>query len=53
MIIVRYWWEKMLKVITGEASKDYKSKKTETEISKTMDKYEQLKRFYHDCRPQV
>ena len=29
-IIVRYWWENVFKVLTCEASKNYK-KKTETE----------------------
>ena len=24
--MVRYWWKNMLKVLTGEASKDYKKK---------------------------
>ena len=29
-IIVRYWWENMLKVLAGEAPKGYKKKKPET-----------------------
>ena len=47
-IIVRYWWEIMLKVLIVEASKSYKNKKPETEKSKIMYKYAQLKRFHHD-----
>ena len=45
--------ENLLKVITGEASKFYKKKKTKTERSKTMDKYAQLKRFHRYCQLQV
>ena len=43
----------MLKVITGEASKVYENLKTETERSKIMYKYAQLKRFHHDLQLQV
>ena len=42
----------MLRVITGESSKGY-ILKSETERSKVMYKYEQMKRFHHDQRLQV
>ena len=38
----------MLKFLTCEVSKSYKTKKPETEQSKFKYKYAQLKRFYHD-----
>ena len=38
----------MSEIITGEASKGYKNKKTEIEGSDIMDKYSQLNRFHHD-----
>ena len=34
LIVVKYWWENILKVFTGEASKCDKKEKSETEISK-------------------
>ena len=43
----------MLKILRGEASKYYKRKKSETERSKIMCKYVQLKRFHNDRRLQV
>ena len=38
----------MLKVLTGEASKFYKKKKQETELSKNMHKCVELERFHHE-----
>ena len=43
----------MLKVLTGEASKGYKKKNTDTEQSKITYKYAQLRRFYQDQLLQV
>ena len=37
----------MLEIITGEASKRYKKEKSETERSKTIDRYAQMKRFHY------
>ena len=43
----------MLKVLTGEASKGYKKKNTDTEQSNITYKYAQLRSFYHDGLLQV
>ena len=37
----------MLEILTGEASKGYKNKTSEIELSKTMDKYALLNRFHN------
>ena len=38
----------MLKILTGEAKKWYKKKKSDTEHKKIMDKYAQMKTFQYD-----
>ena len=43
----------MLEILTCEASNIYKKKISETERSKTMDKYAQMKRFYYEHRLHV
>ena len=40
----------MLENITGEALTHYKKNKSETERSKAMKKYAQMKRYHHDSR---
>ena len=52
IIIVRYLWENMSKVLTGESSKGYKKKQVETEWSKIMYNCSQLNMFHHDCQLQ-
>ena len=52
-IFFRYWRENILKVIIGEWSKVYKSKKIDIEWLKVMHKYSQLKKFNHDRQLQV
>ena len=36
----------MLKLITGEESKSYKKKQSDTELLKTMNKYSHMKRLH-------
>ena len=43
----------MFGIMTGGASQGYKKEKSEIEISKTIDKYSQMKRFHHDHHIQV
>ena len=43
----------MLEILTGKSSKVLKKSKNDTERSKLMDKYAQMKRFDYDCLSQV
>ena len=48
IINIRYSWKNILGIITGEPFKCYFNKTSETEKSKAMVKYAQIKRFNYD-----